>query len=163
MSLKMSADELMEFLEREFPQVMGEFAIEEVGEMRIRTRLLGGRAAFAARRHGVGPVDLRAGGCVGLPCVLAMIGPQGLAVTTNCSIDFMRKPAARTDLIADCRLLKLGRVLAVGEVLVFSDGMDAASGAGEPDLFHPADVTPGAVWPPTPQEFFPCSGQQPAT
>jgi len=35
----------------------------------------------------------------------------------------MRKPAARTDLIADCRLLKLGRVLAVGDVLVHSDGM----------------------------------------
>ena len=123
MSLKMSADELMEFLEREFPQVMGEFAIEELGEMRIRTRLL------------VGERHLRPGGTVSGPsifsladvsvylAVLAMIGPQGLAVTTNCSIDFMRKPAARTDLIAECRLLKLGRVLAVGEVLMFSDGM----------------------------------------
>jgi uncharacterized protein (TIGR00369 family) len=123
MSLKMTADELMDFLEREFPQVMGEFVIEDLGEMRIRTRLL------------VGERHLRPGGTVSGPsifsladvsvylAVLAMIGPQGLAVTTNCSIDFMRKPAARTDLIAECRLLKLGRVLAVGEVLVFSDGM----------------------------------------
>ena len=47
------------------------------------------------------------------------------AVTTNCSIDFMRKPEAGKDLIAECRLLKLGRVLAVGEVLMFSDGGEA--------------------------------------
>jgi uncharacterized protein (TIGR00369 family) len=53
---------------------------------------------------------------------MAMIGPVTLAVTTNCSIDFMRKPAAGVDLIATGRLLKLGRVLAVGDVLIHSEG-----------------------------------------
>ena len=122
MGLKMTTEELMVFLDREFPQVTGEFAILELGEMRIRTRL------------NVGERHLRPGGTVSGPsifaladvsvylAVLAMIGPQGLAVTTNCSMDFMRKPAAGADLIAECRLLKLGRVLAVGEVLVFSEG-----------------------------------------
>ncbi len=56
--------------------------------------------------------------------ILSRIGPVALAVTTNCSIDFMRKPAARTDLICDVRLLKLGRVLAVGDCLLRSDGDD---------------------------------------
>ena len=37
----------------------------------------------------------------------------------------MRKPASGADLIAHCRLLKLGRVLAVGDVLIFSEGMRA--------------------------------------
>ncbi|SLN12498.1 Thioesterase superfamily protein [Roseovarius litorisediminis] len=122
MGLQMNTDELMVFLDREFPQVTGDFAIEDLGEMRIRTRLK------------VGERHLRPGGTVSGPsifaladvsvylAVLAMIGPQGLAVTTNCSIDFMRKPAAGVDLIAECRLLKLGRVLAVGEVLIFSEG-----------------------------------------
>ena len=122
MGLKMTAEELMVFLDREFPQVTGEFAILDLGEMRIRTRL------------NVGERHLRPGGTVSGPsifaladvsvylAVLAMIGPQGLAVTTSCSMDFMRKPAAGADLIAECRLLKLGRVLAVGEVLVFSEG-----------------------------------------
>jgi len=122
MSLKMTTEDLMVFLDREFPQVTGEFAIEDLGEMRIRTRL------------NVGERHLRPGGTVSGPsifaladvsvylAVLAMIGPQGLAVTTNCSIDFMRKPTAGADLIAECRLLKLGRVLAVGEVLIFSAG-----------------------------------------
>jgi acyl-coenzyme A thioesterase PaaI-like protein len=51
-----------------------------------------------------------------------MIGPEALAVTTNCSIDFMRKPAAGRDLLAEARILKLGRALAVGDVLVYSEG-----------------------------------------
>ena len=104
------------------PAVTGEFSIEDLGEMRIRVRL------------NVGERHLRPGGTVSGPsifaladvsvylAVLAMIGPVGLAVTTNCSIDFMRKPEAGKDLIAECRLLKLGRVLAVGEVLIFSEG-----------------------------------------
>jgi len=57
--------------------------------------------------------------------VLAMIGREALAVTTSCSIDFMRKPVAGADLTCDCRLLKLGRVLAVGDCLIHSEGMAA--------------------------------------
>jgi acyl-coenzyme A thioesterase PaaI-like protein len=45
-----------------------------------------------------------------------------LAVTINLSINFLRKPAAR-DLIAECRLLKLCKRLATGEVTIHSDGM----------------------------------------
>ncbi|WP_397543408.1 hotdog fold thioesterase [Roseovarius salis] len=124
MGLKMTAGEVAALLEREFPQVSDHFTIESLDEMRIRVRL------------NVGEAHLRPGGTVSGPsifaladvavymAVLGMVGPKALAVTTNCSIDFMRKPAAATDLIADCRLLKLGRVLAVGDVLVYSDGSD---------------------------------------
>jgi uncharacterized protein (TIGR00369 family) len=116
---------LTEFLDEHFPQVAHEFEVEEVREMGIRVRLK------------VGERHLRPGGTVSGPsmfsladvtvylAVLAMIGPKGLAVTTNCSLDFMRKPAANTDLIGECRLLKLGRVLAVGDVLIYSEGMEA--------------------------------------
>ncbi|MEM7676663.1 MAG: hypothetical protein AAF449_11740 [Myxococcota bacterium] len=38
--------------------------------------------------------------------VMAMIGPQVLAVTTSSSMDFMRKPDGQKDLIAKCKLLK---------------------------------------------------------
>jgi acyl-coenzyme A thioesterase PaaI-like protein len=34
----------------------------------------------------------------------------------------MRKPEAGSDLVAEARLLKLGRALAVGDVLVYSEG-----------------------------------------
>ena len=51
--------------------------------------------------------------------ILAQIGPVALAVTTNLNINFLRRPAPG-DLIADCRLLKLGKRLAVGEVFLHS-------------------------------------------
>lgn len=125
MALKFNAAELMTYLDGVFPQMRGRFAIEEIDEMRITTRLR------------VGPQDLRPGGTVSGPsifaladvsvymAVLAMVGREALAVTTSCSIDFMRKPAAGVDLIASCRLLKLGRVLAVGDVLIHSEGQVA--------------------------------------
>ena len=124
MSLEMDVADLTEFMRAEFPQVAEDFRIEEVRERFIRVRM---------------PVterNLRPGGTVSGPsmfaladvsiylAILAMIGPQALAVTTNCAIDFMRKPAAGADMFAEARLLKLGRVLAVGDALLFSEGMD---------------------------------------
>jgi len=122
MDLKMTIDELHGFLAREFPQVAGEFALEELKPMSIRVRMA------------VGKKHLRPGGTVSGPSMfaladvsvylatLAMIGPQALAVTTSCNIDFMRKPEAGADLVAEARLLKLGRVLVVGDVMMYSDG-----------------------------------------
>ncbi len=125
MSLAMNREELMAYLAEVFPQVIQQFAVDSLGVDTITMRLL------TDKRH------LRPGGTVSGPsmfmladvCVYAMIlarvGRKALAVTTNCSIDFMRKPVADTDLIADCRLLKLGRQLAVGDVALYSQGSDA--------------------------------------
>ena len=125
MSLKMDEAALTRFLDEVFSQVAQDFVIEQVQEHAIRVRLV------VAERH------LRPGGTVSGPtmfaladvsvylAILAMIGPKALAVTTNCSIDFMRKPAAGADLLCDCRILKLGRVLAVGECLLYSEGVEA--------------------------------------
>ncbi len=121
----MTRAELEHFIKEVFPQVAADFTVEDVAPMEITMRL------NVAERH------LRPGGTVSGPsmfaladvaiylAILAMIGPRALAVTTNASFDFMRKPAAGVDLIAKCRLLKLGRVLAVGDVLLFSEGMEA--------------------------------------
>jgi uncharacterized protein (TIGR00369 family) len=54
--------------------------------------------------------------------VFSAVGPQPLAVTTNLNINFLRKPG-KGDLIAEARLLKIGKRLAVGEVGIFSDGL----------------------------------------
>ena len=124
MTLKMSVDDLARFMTAEFPQVADDFVVEDLRPMHLTIRLK------------VGARHLRPGGTVSGPAifaladvgmylaVLSMIGPEALAVTTNCSLDFMRKPAAGADLIADIRLLKLGRVLAVGDALIRSDGSD---------------------------------------
>ena len=55
--------------------------------------------------------------------VLAAIGPVGLAVTTSLNINFLRKPG-RADLLAEAKLMKLGKRLAVGEVTLTSAGSE---------------------------------------
>jgi uncharacterized protein (TIGR00369 family) len=125
MVLKMTKNDLQRFLREVFPQVAEEFVVEEVTPNAITMRLV------------VGERHLRPGGTVSGPSMfgladvaaylatLAMIGPEALAVTTNCSIDFMRKPASGVDLIATAQILKLGRQLSVTDVLIRSEGGDA--------------------------------------
>ena len=62
--------------------------------------------------------------CTAYMVILAKLGKEALAVTTNCSIDFMRKPSGETDLIANCEILKFGKSLVVADAKVYSDGME---------------------------------------
>lgn len=122
MALQMDEAALVAFLAREFPQVAEDFRVERMSEDGLTVRLV------VADRH------LRPGGTVSGPslfaladvaiylAILSRIGPVALAVTTNGSIDFLRKPAAGRDLLAEARILKLGRVLVVGDVLIRSEG-----------------------------------------
>ena len=122
MPLQMTSDELMVFLEEVFPQVADDFAVDRLEEMEIDLRL---KVAERHLRPGAtvsGPSMFALADCAAYMIVLAMIGPKALAVTTNCSIDFMRKPASGQDIVAKCRLLKLGRALAVADTLLFSVG-----------------------------------------
>ena len=122
MALKMDAVALRAFLDEVFPQVADEFEILVLEEDYMEVALK------------VQDKHLRPGGTVSGPSmfgladvaaylnILSMIGPKALAVTTNCSIDFMRKPLANTDLIAKSHIVKLGRSLAVTQCLIYSDG-----------------------------------------
>jgi uncharacterized protein (TIGR00369 family) len=53
--------------------------------------------------------------------LLASVGWEPLAVTTNLNINFLKKPSPGA-LFSECRLIKLGRRLAVGEVAIRSEG-----------------------------------------
>jgi len=119
---RMGVDEMRAFFAAEFPQA--EATVEEVG------------AGTARVRRTIGPNELRPGGTVSGPvlmgvadqamyaALLGVIGPIALAVTTSLTINFLRKPAAETDVTAVATLMKLGRRLAVGEVRLYSDASD---------------------------------------
>ena len=70
-----------------------------------------------------GPAMFGLADCALYVAVLATIGWVPMAVTTNLSINFLSKPEP-SDLVADCRLLKLGKKLAVGEVYLRSVGAE---------------------------------------
>lgn len=125
MAIVMDQAALTAFLALEFKQVAEDFTVLRVEEDVLEVGL------------NVGERHLRPGGTVSGPsmfaladvamylAILARLGPVALAVTTNCSMDFMRKPEAGRALVAQARVLKLGRVLAVGDVLIRSEGKEA--------------------------------------
>lgn len=116
----MTVAQISELLDREFPQHIG-----NVTEMGKNT---------ATMRLAVDDAHLRPGGTVSGPtmmaladiclyvAILAQIGPVSLAVTTNLNINFLRKPEPAKAIIAEAKLLKLGKRLAVGEIAIYSEG-----------------------------------------
>ena len=114
-------EEIAEFLAREFPQT--KCTVEAVG---------GGGATV---KHQIGIDELRPGGTVSGPVLMTVadlalyvaifgeIGIVPLAVTTSLNINFMRKPSAERDIIGVCKMMKMGRTLAVGEVSLYSEGL----------------------------------------
>ncbi len=119
----MTTDELQEFLLGAFPDSPSTMVVEDSGSWGARLRLP------VTKVHG------RPGGTVSGPAlmgladgtawlaILAQIGPVALAVTTSLHIDFLRKPPL-VDMVAEGRVLKLGKSLGVVDVALHADGHD---------------------------------------
>jgi len=125
MTTLMTAAELTQLLEREFPQIDmgGEFVIESVSPMGAVMRLKGQDKHLRPGGTMSGPAMFLLADVAFYVAIMAQIGPQSLTVTTNLNINFLRKPEPG-DLVAEVRLLKLGKRLAVGECFLHSPGDD---------------------------------------
>lgn len=122
--MRATKQEIINFLETEFAPSLKHCTIVEVGEK------------SATLIWHVTEKDLRPGNTVSGPtmmtladfalyvAILAEIGIVGLAVTTSMNINFLRKPEANKDLRGECRLLKVGKSIIYGEVLVYSEGVE---------------------------------------
>ena len=114
--------EIVEFMAAAFPQ--SKCIVVEVGN------------ASATVKHHIGVDELRPGGTVSGPVLMAVadvalyvailghIGIVPLAVTTSLNINFLRKPSPSKSIVGVCKLLKVGKALAVGEVALYSEGSD---------------------------------------
>jgi uncharacterized protein (TIGR00369 family) len=121
----LNAEQIADLLHKEFPQAFYEgcgLSLERVdyGNVRVRRHF----HEDYVRPGGTisGPTMMELADFAMYVAVFSAIGPQPLAVTTNLNINFLRKPAA-ADLIAEAKLLKIGKRLAVGEVAIYSDGV----------------------------------------
>lgn len=122
----MSVDDVNAFLEREFTQIIGRASalrIEDVWHLGSRVRRTFSEKSLRPGGTISGPTMMGLADFAIYVTILGTIGPEALAVTTNLSINFLRRPAQR-DLIAETRLIKLGKRLAVGEVEIYSEGQD---------------------------------------
>ncbi len=124
MPLRFTIQELSNYVEEIFPQVKDDFEILEISEFGSRVRL---KVTFRHLRPGntvSGPSIFSLVDCTAYMAILAKLGKEALAVTTNCSIDFMRKPSGKTDLIANCEILKFGKTLVVADAKVYSENTE---------------------------------------
>jgi acyl-coenzyme A thioesterase PaaI-like protein len=115
-----SQAEIVEFLACAFPQ--NKCVVEAVGN------------ASATVKHQIGSDELRPGGTVSGPVLMtvadvalyvALLGEIGivpLAMTTSLTINLLRKPSPHRSIVGVCKLMKVGRSLAVGYVDLHSEG-----------------------------------------
>ena len=141
MKLQFSISELSSYLDEVFPQVVYRYRIVDLQQV------------YARVIQNITQENLRPGGTVSGPTIfslvdigmyillLAHIGKEPLAVTTNCSIDFLKKPTMDEELFADCNLLKLGKTLVVGEVLVKSSDKEALLARSSITYYRPKAQT----------------------
>jgi uncharacterized protein (TIGR00369 family) len=121
---KLMRKELIDLLRAEFPEMshaMSDYEIEAVAYGASRLRLPFSDRALRPGGTLSGATMMALADFAMYVAVLSAVGWVPLAVTTNLTINFLKKPAAR-DLLADARLIKLGKRLAVGEIAIRSDG-----------------------------------------
>lgn len=117
----LSGDEFMHLCQEQLPisQIFG-LQVDYFGYDRVDLRAVFSSNFLRPGGTVSGPVMMTLADAALYGAVLARLGPVELAVTTHLAIDFLRKPAP-ADVIASARLLKLGKRLAVGDVLITSD------------------------------------------
>lgn len=120
----LAKEQIISFLAQEFPQ-----ALEKTSIVEITTK-------GAMLLYRVDQSDLRPGQTVSGPTLMlvadfalyvAILGDLGLvamAVTTNMTINFFRKPNGMQNIKAVCKLIKVGKTLVTGEVWLYSVGDD---------------------------------------
>lgn len=112
----MGVEELDAFLASEFPQINEGgpfFSVDSVEAGQAVLKLVPGERHLRPGGTISGPTLFALADLAAYVTILAHIGPVALAVTTNLNINFMRKPADGEPLYCTCRLLKLGKRLAV--------------------------------------------------
>lgn len=106
-----------------FQRIYG-FVTEEIGYGSARVRLPVGEAHIRPGGTLSGPAQMALADFTMYAALLGAIGEVPLAVTTSLNINFLQRPRPG-DLTATCRVIKLGKRLAVGDIMVYSLDMEA--------------------------------------
>lgn len=116
----MELAEIQKFIAEEFPQT--NIIVEAVGDKSCRVRQVIDERHLRPGGTVSGPTQMLVADVAIYIAILHEFGPVALAVTTSITLNFLNKPAANTDIYGDCKLLKVGKRLVVGEVYVYSVG-----------------------------------------
>lgn len=119
----MTLAEVDAFLDREFPQFRAApgYRLADIAPGRATMRLDPDESHLRPGGTVSGPSLFALADVGAYAVLLAHIGPEPLIVTTNMSINFMRRPRLGP-LLALSSILKLGRRLAVVDIGIRADG-----------------------------------------
>jgi len=120
----MTPDELNAFLAEAFPKVPRAYRVAEVTADGVVLRLPVGEEHERPGGTVSGPTMMGLADGAAWLATLSRIGPVALAVTSNLTINFLRKPPM-ADLEAHATILKLGRRLSVCDVRLTTTATDA--------------------------------------
>jgi len=115
----MTAEEIQNFLQQEFPE--NPLIVEFSENRRARLRLEVDQTHLRPGGTISGPTMMLLADTAVYAAILTTIGAVALAVTTNLNINFLRKPEPNLDLIGESWLMKVGKRLIVGEVIIYSE------------------------------------------
>lgn len=119
--IKLSVAEFNEIARQRLPfaAIMG-LNLEQITPSGVAMRATYSEAFLRPGGTVSGPVMMTLADAAIYALILSRIGPVELAVTTNLSVNFLRRPKPR-DIIAHASILKLGKRLAVAEAKMYSD------------------------------------------
>lgn len=117
-----SIDEIRAYFASEFDQASHH--IEAVGHRKATVRQVIDRDHLRPGGTVSGPVMMSVADCAVYAAIFGEIGITPLAVTTSLNINFLRRPAPDRDIIGQCRLIKVGKTLVIGEVNIYSEGLE---------------------------------------
>ena len=116
----MNSDEIQRFLQQEFPE--NPMVVESCENRRAILRLEVDHTHLRPGGTISGPTMMLLADTAMYAAILTTIGGVVLAVTTNLNINFLRKPEAHRALLGESWLMKMGKRLIVGEVIIYSQG-----------------------------------------
>ncbi|MFK7858760.1 MAG: PaaI family thioesterase [Granulosicoccus sp.] len=121
--LLLDADTFATILDERLPfaQLMG-LAVDEFHDDYVTMRAVYSERFLRPGGTVAGPIMMGLADAAVYALVLSRIGPVELAVTTQLSINFLRKPEP-ADVVAHASMLKLGKRLAVAEVVLYSEAL----------------------------------------
>ncbi len=137
----MTADQINAFFAEGFPGRTGALVVEHADAVSARCRIRYDESQLRPGGTLSGPTMMGLADSAVYALIFSAIGFSPLSVTTNLSINFLRKPKP-ADLIAEARLLKRGKALVVADVLIRSDGEDAACAHAVVTYSIPPATTP---------------------
>lgn len=119
-ALQLTAEQVEDVIRKGLPSAGGDsFRVEEVRVGYARIRLPFTRWMVRPGNLVSGPALFTAADAAMYALLLSHLGPVVMAVTANMNLNFLN-PAPLGDVVAECKLLRLGMRLAVMEVSLFT-------------------------------------------